>query len=122
MTFLAPIRVSVACGIDRQVLAGDGALTYGGEKWQPVFAYAKALTLTPGNTTDALVNDLLAVGWSDEAVVQITAVAAFFNFVNRVVNGLGLQGDADFFRQAGEQIAAAGYGDMAGMIAARQCE
>ena len=106
-------EVAVACGIDRQALPSEGTPAYGGEKWLPVFAYAKALTLTPGSATDASIAALRSADWSDDAVMQITSVTAFFNFINRVVNGLGLQGDTDFFRQAGEQIAAAGYGDMA---------
>lgn len=54
--------------------------------------YAQSLTLHPGtaNTKD-LTSPLQANGLSDSAILDATLVVSYFNFVNRMVQGLGVQ-------------------------------
>jgi uncharacterized peroxidase-related enzyme len=48
------------------------------------------LTRAPASVTEADVKALQATGFCDEAVFQITAITAFFAYVNRIADGLGL--------------------------------
>ncbi len=53
--------------------------------------YAKKLTLEPGNMLAADVNDLREHGFDDLAIHDICAITAYFNFVNRMADGLGVE-------------------------------
>lgn len=52
--------------------------------------YAEKLTLEPGAVEEADVQALRGAGWSDEAIVHACEVVAYFNFVNRTADGLGV--------------------------------
>lgn len=54
-------------------------------------AYAEALTLTPGEMTAAHVEALRAAGLDDRAIHDACAVVAYFAFVNRIADGLGVE-------------------------------
>jgi len=53
--------------------------------------YALKLTHTPGNMTAADVEALRAAGFDDRAIHDICAIAAYFAFVNRIADGLGVE-------------------------------
>lgn len=55
--------------------------------------HAVLLTRTPGKVTQADVEKLRAAGLDDRAVLDLTLVVAYFNFANRLANGLGLTAD-----------------------------
>jgi len=57
------------------------------ESWRTAFAYADAMTPTPGSVPDA-VYDALAAYWSAAQVVEITSVICMFNFFNRFATAL----------------------------------
>jgi uncharacterized peroxidase-related enzyme len=52
--------------------------------------FADKMTRSPATIDDADVNHLKQLGWADEAILETTCIAAFFNFLNRVVNALGV--------------------------------
>ena len=52
--------------------------------------FADKMTRGPDRMTDADVNHLKELGWTDEVILEATCIAAFFNFLNRVVNALGV--------------------------------
>ncbi len=58
--------------------------------------FAKKLTLSPGSMTDEDVEKLRQVGWDDRAILDICQVTAYFNFVNRMAEGLGVQLEKDW--------------------------
>ena len=49
------------------------------------------LTREPSACTDADVATLREFGWSDSAILDLNLVVAYFNFVNRIAEGLGVQ-------------------------------
>lgn len=61
---------------------------------QALLAFAEKLTLTPGEMRHADVEALRAAGWSDEDVHDATQVIAYFNYINRIADGLGIEPDA----------------------------
>ncbi len=52
--------------------------------------FAEKLTLKPSDSTEADVSALRAAGYNDQAVLDAVQIAAYFNFVNRLVLGLGV--------------------------------
>lgn len=53
--------------------------------------YVVKLTLTPGDLCEADVLPLRAAGFDDRAVHDICAITAYFAFVNRIADGLGVE-------------------------------
>ena len=56
----------------------------------PALAYARALTRTPGAMERENVDALRAAGLDDGEVLEVNQVVAYFAYVNRAVNGLGV--------------------------------
>lgn len=61
--------------------------------------YVEKLTRTPGDMRESDVEGLRLVGFSDRDILDICEVAAYYAYVNRVADGLGVQleswGDPD---------------------------
>jgi len=55
-----------------------------------IVEYALKLTLTPGRMGAEDVERLRAVGYTDQQIVAVNLVASYFNFINRVADGLGV--------------------------------
>jgi len=53
--------------------------------------YADKLTRTPGACGAADVAGLRAAGWDDRAIHDAAQVCAYFNYINRVADSLGVQ-------------------------------
>jgi len=52
--------------------------------------YADTLTRNADGTAAEDVAHLREAGWDDRAILDITLIVAYFNFVNRIANGLGV--------------------------------
>ena len=55
-----------------------------------MLGYAEKLTLDPVSVGRGDLEELRAVGFDDRAILQINLIASFFNYVNRVADGLGV--------------------------------
>ena len=75
--------------------AGDIATTGLTEAEQLALAYARALTIQPGAMTEASVIALRDAGYDDGQILEINQVAAYFNYANRTVLGLGCSTKGD---------------------------
>ncbi len=53
--------------------------------------YAVKLTLTPSEMQQADVQQLREVGLSDAAIHDLCQVSAYYNYVNRLAEGLGVE-------------------------------
>lgn len=53
--------------------------------------YGVALTREPASVGEADVETLRAAGFSDQDVLDIALITAYFNFVNRIAEGLGVE-------------------------------
>jgi uncharacterized peroxidase-related enzyme len=104
--------VAVKYGYDRQLiqhLALDLADADVTERLKPVFRYVRKLILLPDQVDQADVTAINEVGWDDTAVSHAALVCAFFSFMNRWVDGLGIQADPAVVRRAGEMLHKKGY-------------
>ena len=58
-------------------------------------AYALRLTTDPASIDTAAIDDMRQTGWSDEEILEINQVAAYFSYANRTVLGLGVTSEGD---------------------------
>ena len=60
-----------------------------------IVRHAEKLTSAPGAMTESDLGELRAVGLDDKDILDITLIVAYFNFVNRIALGLGVDYSAD---------------------------
>ena len=58
---------------------------------QAMLRYVEQVTVDPGEMGESDVEALLAVGFDDEDILEITVVAAWYNFVSRLACALGIE-------------------------------
>lgn len=97
---------AVADGVDPGVL--DARLL-------PVLDLAEALTMTPETIGQADIDAVLDVGWPEQAVEDAINVVALFNYVNRLVDAFGIDGDEGYFTHIGATLAKQGYAPLVAM-------
>ncbi len=64
--------------------------------------YACKLTLTPADMTEADVSPLRSAGLGDREILDLNQVTAYYAYVNRVADGLGVEVDEYVQRPLGE--------------------
>ena len=57
--------------------------------------YVKMLTIYPTNITEDDLDKLRSAGWDDGEILELNQVTSYFNYVNRMVLGLGINTDGD---------------------------
>jgi uncharacterized peroxidase-related enzyme len=58
--------------------------------------FAEQVTLRPASVTAADVEALRGHGWSDAAIHDAIQVIAYFNYVNRVADAVGIEDEPDW--------------------------
>lgn len=56
-----------------------------------MLVYAEKLTLAPASVTREDVDALRAAGFSDENVLHLCEVTAYYAYANRIADGLGIE-------------------------------
>jgi uncharacterized peroxidase-related enzyme len=77
---------------------------------KPILHYVRKLTETPSRMTQGDADAVLAAGWNDEALVHAVAVCAYFNNMNRLIEGTGIVGTPEAYATAAAQLLGRGYG------------
>ena len=65
--------------------------------------YAVKLTRTPAAVGPADADGLRAQGWDDAAIHDAIQVIAYFNYVNRVAEGVGVGPEPEWAAEGSEQ-------------------
>ncbi len=78
-------------------------------RMRPVLAFARKLTLSPGEIRAADVDEIFVAGWDDRALHDAVAICALFNLMNRLVNGLGVKASDSYMKMAAQRLAENGY-------------
>ena len=60
------------------------------EPERAMLGYADQLTRSPAGTGPADLDGLRTAGFDETAILQITLIASFFNYINRAADGLGV--------------------------------
>jgi uncharacterized peroxidase-related enzyme len=63
----------------------------GDERLRAILAYAERLTLEPASVEASDIERMREAGLSDEAILHTCEVTAYFNYVNRMADGLSVQ-------------------------------
>jgi uncharacterized peroxidase-related enzyme len=58
--------------------------------------FAVKVTIEPAAVTAADVDSLRGHGWSDAAVHDALQVIAYFNYINRIADGVGVDDEPDW--------------------------
>lgn len=101
-------RLGVEEGAVGELLAGSDAAAVP-ENMRAVLRYAQKLTRRPASVTQADADAILAAGWDESAIFHTVAVTALFNFMNRLVEGLGIEPDPAYTAEASRRLAERGY-------------
>jgi uncharacterized peroxidase-related enzyme len=81
--------VSLDAELDAQ-LARDYTQASLSDADRAMLDYAAKLTRHPSRVMLADLDRLRAVGFDDRAILQINLIASWFNYINRVADGLGV--------------------------------
>ncbi len=60
------------------------------EATSALLEYAELLTRSPSSVTKLHIEALRSAGWDDRAITDATQVCAYFNYINRIAEGLGV--------------------------------
>lgn len=58
---------------------------------KPILSYVSKLTTAPATMTEADAAAVYAAGWSERALFDAIQTCALFNFMNRIIEGTGVQ-------------------------------
>ena len=76
------------------------------ERLRAILAYAERLTLEPAAVERTDIDRMRRVGLDDEAILHACEVISYFNYVNRMADGLAVQLEDDWdqpiLRMSGE--------------------
>src|SRR5712691_8061584 len=104
--------VARAFGVDEAVLAAsldDIDIATVDARLKPILRYVRKLTEAPSRMTAADAAAVYDAGWSDEALLHAIAVCAYFNNMNRLVEGAGIVGTAEEYAVAAQRLVEHGY-------------
>jgi uncharacterized peroxidase-related enzyme len=110
--FGAHSRVARAFGVDEEVIAtlvDDIELASIEARLKPILRYVRKLTETPSRMTEADAAAVYEAGWNDEALLHAIAVCAYFNNMNRLVEGAGIVGTTEDYSAAAQRLVERGY-------------
>ncbi len=79
------------------------------EKMKPILRYVRKLTLSPSRMAQADADAVFAAGWNDQALHDVASTCALFNFMNRLVEGLGIKAGSDYFSLSAKRLHDGGY-------------
>ncbi len=62
-----------------------------GARLSPMLGYARKLTTDPAATVESDIQCMREAGLTDEEILDVALITAYFNFVNRLAVGLGVE-------------------------------
>lgn len=70
---------------------------------EALLTFAEKLTAEPASMGPGDIDLLRDVGWDERAIHDATQVCAYFNYINRIADALGVEHE-DFIDEAGRRI------------------
>ncbi|RKY22476.1 MAG: peroxidase [Planctomycetota bacterium] len=71
-------------------MASQGSDAAPDERLRALLRYAERLALSPGDVSADHVQQLREVGYDDRAIHDAAQTVAYFSYINRVADGLGV--------------------------------
>lgn len=78
-------------------------------KLRPILRYVEKLTRFPSRITASDRRAVLEAGWSERALHDAVSVCALFNFMNRLVEGLGVSASEEYAEISAKRLHEGGY-------------
>lgn len=85
--------IAESFGVDEAVIrsaVSDPATALVADRMRPMLQFVAKLTRAPASVRQADRDAVYAAGWSEEALYYAVVACALFNFMNRVVEGMGV--------------------------------
>jgi uncharacterized peroxidase-related enzyme len=86
------------------------------DRMKPVLRYVGKLTSAPAKVTAADAAAVRAAGWDERALYDAVLVCALFNFMNRLVDGLGIRAGSGYFATSAARLRQRGYAALAELL------
>jgi uncharacterized peroxidase-related enzyme len=83
-------------------------------KLVPLLEHVRQITQAPGDTTDASAKAVYEAGWSEDALYDAVAVAALYAYMNRILDGAGIEPKPMFGNPSEDELKARREGDYTG--------
>jgi uncharacterized peroxidase-related enzyme len=80
--------------------SNPGSADLGDARQNAIVAYAAKLTSSPGSIAESDIAALREAGLGDLEIVDVNNMVAYYNYTNRVANGLGLRTEVGSTREA----------------------
>ena len=103
---------AVTLGIDARIvetLISNKQTDAVDHRMRPVLQLVHKLTLSPGDVSADDVTAVFDAGWDDRALHDAISVCSLFNFINRFVNGLGVEAPGWYMKLAAKELTKNGY-------------
>lgn len=107
--------LGVPKGTVKHLLEGMGSAPVD-QRMEPVLRYVEKLTRTPDAMTREDADAVYAAGWDQDALYHAVATCALFNFMNRLVEGLGIELQETYVPLAAERLSKRGYTELLRML------
>lgn len=79
------------------------------ERLRPLLRYARKLTLEPARMTQRDADAVFAAGWGEAELHEVVLTICLFNFMNRLLDGHGVKGNAAVYASRGQALREQGY-------------
>ena len=86
------------------------------ERLRPVLRYVGKLTGAPSRVGPDDADAVFAAGWDETALYHAVLVCALFNFMNRMVDGLGIRADESYYAVSGNRLHSVGYAGLQSLL------
>jgi uncharacterized peroxidase-related enzyme len=115
----AHVAAAAEFGIDPELL--DALVTDLGSapvsvRLRALLGYVRKLTLEPARLTQTDASAVFDSGWDERALYDAVMVCALYNYMNRMVDGLGIQASPEYLRMSGRRLHQKGYAGLAALI------
>jgi uncharacterized peroxidase-related enzyme len=86
------------------------------DRMKPLLRYLAKVTRTPAQVDASDAQAVFAAGWDERGLHDAVMVCALFNFMNRMVDGLGVPAIPDNVQLSGARLHDIGYAGLAALI------
>jgi uncharacterized peroxidase-related enzyme len=104
----AAAELGVDLGVFEKLIDDIDAAPVKGQM-KPILRFVRKLTRTPSQVAQSDADAIFAAGWDEQAFLDVVTICALHNFMNRLVDGTGVDVGEDMWREAGKRLTTISY-------------
>lgn len=85
------------------------------DRLRAILTFSRKLTRAPETVQKADIDALAESSWSEQAIEDAMNVVSLFSYMNRLIDGLGIEGNQGYFDVVGKSLASQGYAPLVEM-------